>query len=76
MRSQTLYKPTKLIRGDDFLFSLAEKITPRVAVSLPWIFLSFSLRGHISVSLLFPPSLKIPVSFSFESALSFCWFPY
>lgn len=61
MKSQTFYKPINLIRCYDFLFSLAEEITLPVAVSLPRIFLSFSLRGHIPVFLLFPPSLKIPV---------------
>lgn len=69
MKSYTFYKPIKLIRGDDFLFSLAEKITPRVAVSMPWILVSVELRGHISVSLLFLPSLKIPVFLSLLNQL-------
>lgn len=43
MRSQTFHKPIKLLRGHNFLFSLAEKIALQVAVWLPWIFLSFSL---------------------------------
>lgn len=66
MRSQTFYKPIKLIRGDDFLFSLAEKITPWVAVSLPWIFLSFSLteRSYLSVPFIFTLS-KNPCFFLF-----------
>lgn len=35
IRAQPFYKPLKLVRCDNFLFLLAEKVTPKVVPSLP-----------------------------------------